>query len=207
MRNTRLPVSLNEATWTMTDTASSTNRPPTIASSSSCLVRTAIAPSAPPERERAGVAHEHLRRWRVEPQEAERRRRPSRRRTPPARRRRADRDLQVLAKIDVADQVARCSAKQPAAIIAGPIARPSRPSVRLTAFEAPTMTSTPNGTNSQPSVQQQVLKNGTARPVGAAARRVSQARRCTREQRLHGTGRASLERPRARAATRLATLR
>src|SRR6185369_13115358 len=29
MRNTRLPVSLNEPTWTITDTASSTNSPPT----------------------------------------------------------------------------------------------------------------------------------------------------------------------------------
>ena len=32
----------------MTETVSSTNRPPTIASTSSCLVTTATAPSAPP---------------------------------------------------------------------------------------------------------------------------------------------------------------
>ena len=48
MRKTRLPVSLNEITWTITETASNTNRPPTIASTTSCLVITLIAPSAPP---------------------------------------------------------------------------------------------------------------------------------------------------------------
>ena len=37
-------------------------------------------------------------------------------------------------------------AKDAAAIIAGPIASPSSPSVRLTAFDAPVITSTPNGT-------------------------------------------------------------
>src|SRR4051794_41784541 len=48
MRNTRLPVSLNESTCTITDTASSTNSPPTTASTISCLVATAIAPIIPP---------------------------------------------------------------------------------------------------------------------------------------------------------------
>src|SRR6185312_6662969 len=48
MRNTRLPVSLNESTCTITDTASSTNSPPTTASTISCLVATAIAPIMPP---------------------------------------------------------------------------------------------------------------------------------------------------------------
>ena len=47
-RNTRLPVSLNETTCTITDTASSTNSPPTTASTISCLVATAIAPIMPP---------------------------------------------------------------------------------------------------------------------------------------------------------------
>src|ERR1043165_9510833 len=46
--NTRLPVSLNETTCTITDTASSTNRPPTIASTISCLIATATVPSRPP---------------------------------------------------------------------------------------------------------------------------------------------------------------
>src|SRR5262249_24245546 len=48
MRNTRLPVSWNEPPCTITDTASSTNNPPTIPSTTSCLVATAIAPSMPP---------------------------------------------------------------------------------------------------------------------------------------------------------------
>src|SRR5438477_242796 len=48
MRNMRLPVILNEATCTITDTASMTNNPPTMASTISCLVVTATAPSAPP---------------------------------------------------------------------------------------------------------------------------------------------------------------
>src|SRR5262245_20533687 len=48
IRKTRLPVSLNDTTCTMTDTASSTNRPPTIPSTISCLVATAMAPSMPP---------------------------------------------------------------------------------------------------------------------------------------------------------------
>src|SRR6185503_10487574 len=48
MRKTRLPVSLKEATCTITDSASSTNRPPTSTSSSSCLHSTATVPMAPP---------------------------------------------------------------------------------------------------------------------------------------------------------------
>src|SRR6185436_10302270 len=48
MRNTRLPVSLNEATWMITDSASITNTPPTMPSSSSCLMRMATVPSAAP---------------------------------------------------------------------------------------------------------------------------------------------------------------
>src|SRR5262249_61227484 len=43
MRNTRLPVSLNDTTCTITDTASSTNSPPTMPRTISCLVATAIA--------------------------------------------------------------------------------------------------------------------------------------------------------------------
>ena len=51
-------------------------------------------------------------------------------------------------------------AKAPPAITMGPIARPSRPSVRLTAFEAPTITSRVNGTQSQPRVTSHPLKKG-----------------------------------------------
>src|SRR5260370_21689142 len=48
MRNTRLPVNLNDATWMITDSVSSTNTPPTITSSISCLMRIATVPSAAP---------------------------------------------------------------------------------------------------------------------------------------------------------------
>src|SRR5260370_39947377 len=48
MRNTRLPVDLNEATCMTTDSASSTKTPPTITRSSSCLIRIATVPSAAP---------------------------------------------------------------------------------------------------------------------------------------------------------------
>src|SRR5690606_18133172 len=49
MRNTRLPVRLKKKTCTMTETASSTNRPPTTASTISWWIETAIAPNAPPK--------------------------------------------------------------------------------------------------------------------------------------------------------------
>ena len=51
-------------------------------------------------------------------------------------------------------------AKAPPAITMGPMARPSSPSVRLTAFDAPTITSTAKGTQSAPRVISQPLKKG-----------------------------------------------
>src|SRR6185312_16107255 len=45
---TRRPVSLKLATCTITDTVSSTNNPPTMTNTSSCLVTRLTAPSAPP---------------------------------------------------------------------------------------------------------------------------------------------------------------
>src|SRR5262249_46638207 len=48
MRNTRLPVSLNDTTCTITDTASSTNSPPTTQSTTPGWAATATAPSMPP---------------------------------------------------------------------------------------------------------------------------------------------------------------
>ena len=51
----------------------------------------------------------------------------------------------------------------------GTIARPSRPSVRLTAFEAPIMTSMANGKNSSPSGTRRSLKNGSASPVASGS--------------------------------------
>ena len=43
----------------------------------------------------------------------------------------------------------------------GPTARPSRPSVRLTALELPTMTSTANGMYRRPRSGMKFLKKGT----------------------------------------------
>src|SRR5207247_8332485 len=48
MRRMRRPVSLNEATWSITDSASATNTPPTSTSQNSRLMSTATTPSAPP---------------------------------------------------------------------------------------------------------------------------------------------------------------
>jgi hypothetical protein len=56
-----------------------------------------------------------------------------------------------------------------AAIITGTMARPSSPSVRLTALDAPTITSMPNGRKNQPSGISTSLKNGTARPVDSGS--------------------------------------
>ena len=53
-------------------------------------------------------------------------------------------------------------AKLPAAIITGTIARPSRPSVRLTALEEPIITSAPNSGNASPSGMIRSLNTGTA---------------------------------------------
>ena len=44
-----LPVNLYESTWTITETASNTKRPPVIAKTISCLVIIDIAPSDPPK--------------------------------------------------------------------------------------------------------------------------------------------------------------
>ena len=56
-------------------------------------------------------------------------------------------------------------AKAPPAITMGPMARPSRPSVRLTALDDPTITRSAKGIQSQPRVRSQPLKKGMARPV------------------------------------------
>ena len=48
IRNTRLPVRLNEITWMITLSASTTNTPPTSGSRSSVFVNTANAATAPP---------------------------------------------------------------------------------------------------------------------------------------------------------------
>ena len=71
MRKMRLPVSLNEATCMITDTVSSTNTPPMTNSTISWRTITAIGAERGADGERADIAHEHLRRIGVEPQESQ----------------------------------------------------------------------------------------------------------------------------------------
>lgn len=52
--------------------------------------------------------------------------------------------------------------KEAAAIITGTMASPSRPSVRLTALPAPTMTKPPKTTNMMPILIMKSLKKGKA---------------------------------------------
>ena len=53
--------------------------------------------------------------------------------------------------------------KQPAAIITGTMARPSSPSVRLTALPAPTITNAPKSDEEQAEIEQHVLDEREAR--------------------------------------------
>ena len=111
------------------------------------------------ERQRADVAHEHLRRIRVVPEEAD-----------AAAEQRGAEDRELADAGDVGD-VRYCAIvtswppwtssvvgtpamyantrNVPAFMIEGPIARPSRPSVRFTAFAVPTTTNAPNPQYSQ----------------------------------------------------------
>ncbi len=62
------------------------------------------------------------------------------------------------------------NAKHSAAIMTGPIARPSRPSVRFTALPAPTMMKAPKITKNQPRSNTSSLKNGNASEVANGGR-------------------------------------
>src|SRR5262252_6724227 len=159
MRNTRLPVSLNDMTCTITDTASSTNSPPTMPRTISCLVATAIAPSMPPS------ASEPVSPMKTEAGGALNQRKPS-----PA----PITAPHTTASSPVPGTKWSCRysertplpttqakmPKQPAAIITGTMASPSRPSVRFTALPAPTMMNAPNTMKNQPSGSTSSLKKG-----------------------------------------------
>ena len=71
MRKTRLPVSLNEATCTTTDKRLHHEQPADDREHDLVLDRDRDRAQQAAERERAGVAHEDLRRRRVEPKEAD----------------------------------------------------------------------------------------------------------------------------------------
>src|SRR6476659_498672 len=164
MRKTRLPVSLNETTCTITETASSTNSPPTMPSTTSCLVATAMAPSMPPR------ASEPVSPMKIDAGGALNQRKPS-----PA---------PITAPHTTANSPVpgtKCSCrysertplpttqantpKQPVAIMTGTIANPSRPSVKFTALPAPTMMNAPNKMKNQPSGNTNSLKKGKVTDV------------------------------------------
>ena len=71
IRKTRLPVSWNQLTWIITESASITKMPPTTPSRISCRISTAIVPSAPPSASEPTSPMNSVRRVRVEPEEAE----------------------------------------------------------------------------------------------------------------------------------------
>ena len=52
------------------------------------------------------------------------------------------------------------NAKQAATNITGTVAKPSKPSVRLTAFDEPMITNTANGKKNHPRLMNKFLKNG-----------------------------------------------
>ncbi len=59
--------------------------------------------------------------------------------------------------------------KQPAAIITGTMASPSSPSVRLTEFDAPTITKIAKGMKNQPSSTRKFFTKGRARVVASGS--------------------------------------
>src|SRR5262249_23120196 len=150
MRNTRLPVSLNDTTCTITDTASSTNSPPTMPRTISCLVATAIAPSMPPS------ASEPVSPMKTEAGGAlnQRKPHPAPITAPPPTASSPVPATKWSCRYSERTPLPTTQAntpKHPVAIITGTIASPSRPSVRFTALPAPTMMNAPNMTKNQPS--------------------------------------------------------
>src|SRR3954471_24765760 len=141
MRKTRLPVNLNDPTWMTTDAASSTNTPPTITRTNSCLMRSATVPSAPPSASeptspmKMSAGYElYQRNPRLAPTSA-----PQKTVSSPA----AANPTSSKYWANTAWPVTYASAVNAAADTAKVLmARPSRPSVRLTALLAPTSTST-----------------------------------------------------------------
>ena len=114
-------------TWIATDSASITKIPPIRISSTSVLVITASAGDRAAEPERAGVAHEHRGRERVEPEEAD-----AGADQAGAQQREVGWTSPVVMNV-IAVKARNTIAQQPAA-------RPSSPSVRFTPLVAPAST-------------------------------------------------------------------
>ena len=61
-------------------------------------------------------------------------------------------------------------AKQPATNITGTVAKPSKPSVKLTAFDEPTIINIPNGMKNQPKLIIRFLKENRIFKSGLSAK-------------------------------------
>ena len=96
------------------------------------------------EREAAGIAHEHRRRRRVEPQEGEPRAHDPGAQDRQLARARHVRNAEVGRIVDAADEVGDDQQNAPAAMTTGIVASPSSPSVRFTALPKPTITNAAN---------------------------------------------------------------
>ena len=137
IRKRRRPQYLNEKTWRITESASTTKIPPIRSSSTSVFVIIANAAERAADRHRARVAHEHLGGEGVVPEEADR---------PPDQRRAEDREVERrrVAQVDLArraderDDGHRRERDQRDDPV--PAASPSIPSVRFTPFAAPAIT-------------------------------------------------------------------
>ena len=150
MRNTRRPVVLKQATCTITDSASATNTPPTMRTSSSSLARMPISASAAPRacdptspmNTPAGCALNQ--------------------RKPSAAPATAAHRMPIVPAPACPARIARATA----AIAVLPAARPSRPSVRFTALTMPTISAAQNTGYAQPRSTDRRVP-GIARPVSA----------------------------------------
>src|SRR5258707_10100432 len=146
MRKIRLPVKRNDITCRITESASSTKTPPTKNSKISCLMATATMPIDPPS------ASEPTSPMNTSAGCALYQRNPS------------DEPTRAPQKIVSSPTCGRCcksryaekrawlvtyvrTVSAPAATTTQPIASPSSPSVRFTAFDDPTMTETTNKRN------------------------------------------------------------
>src|SRR6266487_5714179 len=164
MRKTRLPVVLNDATWITTDSASRTNTPPTITSSSSCLMRIATVPSAAPSASeptspmKISAGYELYQRNPSDAPTSE----PQNTVSSAAPEKCVSRRYSASTRLPTTYASAVYAVAAIAKIL---IARPSRPSVRLTAFDSAVSTNAANGTYHQPRSGMTRLKNGKTRRV------------------------------------------
>src|SRR6202158_3393642 len=164
MRNTRLPVLLNDPTWITTDSTSSPEPPPTVTSNSSCLMRIATVPSAAPS------ASEPTSPMKISAGYELYQRKPSDAPTsdPQNTVSSAACEKCVSSRYSASTRLPTTYASAVyavAAIAKTLIARPSRPSVRCTALDSAVSTNAAKGAYHQPSSGISLLKKGKTRRV------------------------------------------